>query len=104
MADLQTIVVFSAIFAVMVVFLVYFYFRGEEIMDHIEEINPFIWTSHKLRLDVCTLPFSNETGKCMDPDFCPYEEVSHYTQKVLKCRIFTDFICCPKNDSVLEWV
>lgn len=103
MADLQEIVVLSVIVAVMVVFIVYFYYRGEEIMDNIDEINPFIWTSNKLRLDTCQLPFSNHTGKCMDPDFCDYEEIPKFIdQRVLKCKIFTDFICCPQNESVLE--
>lgn len=104
MANLQEIIIFSAVVAVMVVFLVYFYYRGEEIMDHVEEeINPIVWTANKLRLDVCNLPFSNHTGKCMDPDYCGYEEIPKYLDsKVLKCKIFTDFICCPQNDSVLE--
>lgn len=102
MAELQEIVIFSVVVAVMVVFVVYFYHRGEEIIDTIDEINPFIWTANKLRLDVCELPFSNLTGKCMDPDFCHYEEVSTFKRNMLNCKIFTNFVCCPLNDSVLE--
>lgn len=102
MATLQEIVIFSAVVAVMVVFIIYFYYRGEEIMDEMDEINPFIWTSNKLRLDTCDIPFSNQTGKCMEPDFCHYEEVSSLKRSLLSCKIFTNFICCPLNDSVLE--
>lgn len=102
MANLQEIVIFAVVVTVMVVFVVLFYYRGEEIMDHIEEGNPFIWTANKLRLDTCFLPFSNQSGKCMDPDFCDYVELPKYEPQVLKCKYFTDFICCPNNASVLE--
>lgn len=102
MADLQEIVIFSVVVAVMVVFIVYFYYRGEEIMDHLDEVNPFIWTSNKLHLNACNLPFSNHTGKCMDPDYCHYEEAEPFKRNLLNCKIFTDFVCCPLNDSFLE--
>lgn len=100
-AAVQDIVLFAAVCAVLVVFIVYFYYRGEEILDHVEDINPYIWTSNKLRLDVCNLPFTNLTGKCMDPDFCHYEERTNFKRNLLNCRIFSDFVCCPLNDNVL---
>lgn len=102
MATLQEIVIFAVIVSVMVVFMLYFYYRGEEIMDHMDGVQPFIWTSNRLRLDVCELPFSNYTGKCMEPDYCHYVEVPSFKKNLLNCKIFTNFICCPLNDSVLE--
>lgn len=102
MAEIQRIVVIATCVAIVVVFTVYFYYRGEQIMEEATDISPFVWNSRTVRLESCHLPFSNQSGKCISEEFCPYEELPKFLAKVLHCRDRTDYICCPTDDNVLR--